>query len=477
MEGVGGRLSRGKSAAYRGVISRVEARAVPYLARYMVATDLVYLMAASDAGSPDTPQRRELLAVLVDLLPDGGELITTGLDLDLLTLREAWLIDRVGPDVAGHLHLGRNRTESLKQYLPRLFFRELLAQQRVALLRLITTLRRLGEEHRDVPMPVYHHLQHAMVSTLGEYLLSWATNLVPHVERLDQVDHRLDLAPSINNERPELKRLADGVWPRLGFTRVARLRHQQHATEDQFFEPMFALEATSVAIARLAEDLRLWMTSEFDLFALDDSDAAGSSGLPQKKNPFGFQAIIGGASVGAGRLAAQLTTSIAPSEGLESAFQAASLYEAATDAVSHTVFIEEVLDSGRFNLDELERKAYWGEALMSEACDMLVFEQNVPFRMAHHELGALVRARLEGGDVPDVVAALEGRLGRSLDLTTDDVVAVLDSHRIPDFNWQRASVTRALIELDEFLAGQSDSAVVSEAIAAIEAEARRRVAG
>jgi argininosuccinate lyase len=60
-----------------------------------------------------------------------------------------------------------------------------------------------------------------------------------------------------------------------------------------------------VGLGRLAEDLRLFMTSEFDFFELADEHASGSSGRPQKKNPFGLQAVINGASVGAGRLASQ----------------------------------------------------------------------------------------------------------------------------------------------------------------------------
>ena len=68
--------------------------------------------------------------------------------------------------------------------------------------------------------------------------------------------------------------------------------------EDQFSEPFFFLVLISVDLARLAEDLRLWMTAEFGFFELADQHAACSSNLPQKKNPFGLQAVIGGAGDG-----------------------------------------------------------------------------------------------------------------------------------------------------------------------------------
>ena len=54
--------------------------------------------------------------------------------------RELWIAEAVGQEVGSWLHVGRNRAESLRGSLPRLFFREALYHQHVALLRLVRAL-------------------------------------------------------------------------------------------------------------------------------------------------------------------------------------------------------------------------------------------------------------------------------------------------------------------------------------------------
>src|SRR5690606_9230727 len=115
-----------------------------------------------------------------------------------------------------------------------------------------------------------------------------------------------------------------------------------------------------VGIARLAEDLRVYTTSEFDFFELADHHASTSSALPQKKNAFALQLIIGGAKIGVGRLAAQLATSITVSEEADSVYHAGSLYQHCEDVIGWADLMREIIVDGEFKLDELARKSPWG---------------------------------------------------------------------------------------------------------------------
>ena len=144
---------------------------------------------------------------------------------------------------------------------------------------------------------------------------------------------------------------------RMGFSRVARLWEECFITEEHFSEPFFVLVQIAVALARLAEDLRLWMTAEFDFFELADEHASGSSGRPQKKNPFGLQSVINGAAIGAGRLAAQFATNITVSEEADTTYHAYTMYQFARDVATWTDFMADVVEKGDFKLAELERKS------------------------------------------------------------------------------------------------------------------------
>ncbi|MCW5770078.1 MAG: hypothetical protein KIT16_00480 [Rhodospirillaceae bacterium] len=480
VQGVGGRLSATKSDTYRRVVTRIESRANPFVARYMLASDIAYVLAAMEVETTPAADGEALLRCLLDLLPNAEWMAAQPAEGDIVVQREAWVFEKVGRVVGSRLHTGRNRGESIRTILPRLFFRNMVFRERQALLRLIRALHAQAGPVREALAPVYHHLQHAAYTTVGEYLLSWASNLLPHVERLDQADARLAVAPPPQTGRREAVAIAEAVGRRLGFARTATMRQEMHVTEDQFGDPFFAMVATAIALARLAQDLRIWMTSEFDFFEIADAHASGSSVLPQKKNPFGLQTVIGTAQVSVGRLAAQLTSSIAPCEELDSVFNAGTLYQQAADIVGATEFMAEVIEQGRFKIDELKRKATWGHAGASEALEELIYVAKVPMRVAHHELGAAVRAELAGTPLPDLGARLAEGLGRPVAIDTAAIMAILRGEVVPDTALAipavNAAWTRIGAEAARLAAAPAEPGPVESAIAALVAEAERRLA-
>ena len=269
--GVGGRLAVAKSQLYQETVGVVEGRANRFTARYMLASDIAYVLTAVELGVTPPEDGRTLLRCLLNLLADADRLSAIPATTDIVVQREAWVIERVGPLVGARLHVGRNRGEkSLRNYLPRLFFRQALHDHRRATLDLINALHAKAAPVLDAWAPVYHHLQHASVTTLGEYLLAFAAGLLPHLERLEQAEARLGLAPPAQSGRDEVVRTAAIVGRRLGFSNVALLRQQMHVTEDHLVEPYFAMTLVNVVLSRLLSDLRIWMTEEFHFFDVSD---------------------------------------------------------------------------------------------------------------------------------------------------------------------------------------------------------------
>jgi argininosuccinate lyase len=265
--------------------------------------------------------------------------------------------------------------------------------------------------------PNYHHLQHSGFTTLGEYLLSWVAVFEPHLQRIEQVDRRLDSGPSVFGGRQVVRDLYDQVARRLGFSRRAKLRRDGIWVHSQFTEPFFLLSMIAIDLARLAQDMRIWMTPEFGLFALADEHAGGSSALPHAKVPFGLQSVIGGATIAATRLAGEMAASINPSEGSEPIYQSASLYSMSTDVVAWTTYMSDVVRGGRFDLEEMKCKSTLDYAGSSEAHDRLVYDFGVPFRTGHKLLGALVRSHHLGEPAPDLNALIKSETG--LDVSVD----------------------------------------------------------
>lgn len=425
VEGIGGRLATSKSSSYADAVLAIEGRNNQYLARYMLAGDLACVLSAWELGVTPDDAAKALIRALLDFLPRAEALGRQGAMGDIVLQREFWIADAVGQDVGSWLHVGRNRAESLRGSLPRMFFRDALYREQEALTRLVRVLVDRAGPVIEAVAPFYHHLQHAGRTTLGEYLLSWATSFHGHFERIAQTDARLDLAPPPNCGREIVVELINRAGRRMGFSRVARLWEECFITEEHFSEPFFVLVQIAVALGRLAEDLRLWMTAEFGFFELADEHASGSSGRPQKKNPFGLQAVINGAAIGAGRLAAQFATNITVSEEGDTTYHAYTMYQYVRDVAAWTQFMADVIEKGDFKLAELERKSALGHAGAREALDVLVYEHKVPYRFAHRTLGELVRTAEAGADHATLAAQLKSRLA-AYPIDADELVRTVN---------------------------------------------------
>lgn len=476
-----GRLGGAKAPSYIRAVNEPEARASRYTVRYMLTSDVAYVLSAAELCLTPAPAARNLLTVLLDLLAHLDELDFTTPAGDIVAQREAWVAAKAGRGDAAWLHLGRNRGESLRNYLPRMFFRQTLHDAGAAVARLVANLVGRAGQTLEAVTPNYHHLQHSGFTTLGEYLLSWAVVFERHLERLAQIDRRLDLGPAIFGGRKELNALYDRVSRRLGFTRRARLRRDGIWIHDQFTEPFFALSLIAVDLARLAQDLRVWMTPEFRFFELADEHAGGSSALPHAKVPFGLQAVIGGAVMATTRLAGEMAAATNPSEGSEPLYQSATLYAASCDIVAATRYMGEVMAAGRFNLEEMRRKAVLDYAGSSEAHDRLVYDFGVPFRIGHRVLGTLVRSHYLGEAMPDLNELLQAETGRQIDVDQDEIMDIVLGRRFwPttfDLEMLRevwAEQAKKSADAVERLAGES---VVAQASARLLEEARTWLAG
>lgn len=421
-----GRLHGAKAASYLRAVNEPEARASTFTAPIMLKTDLAYLLCSAEMNlMPEEAARHLTEAVLhcLDGLATRDETLPPG---DIVAQREKWVTELVDKKDAAWFHLARNRGESLRNYLPRLFFRDILHRQGQEIARLVGQLVNRAEFLLDALAPNYHHLQHSGLTTVGEYLLSWAVTFERHVQRLQQIDERLDNGPSTFGGRAQTNKLFDAVSARLGFTCRSKLRRDGIWIQDQFTEPFFALTLIATDLARLAQDLRIWVTPEFSLFDLADEHASGSSGLPHAKVPFGLQQIVGAGVMTSTRLAGELASACAgPSEGSEALYHSNTLYQNALDVVANTAYMAEVIEKGAFRLEEMKRKALFDYAGTSEAHDRLVYDFGVPFRLGHRLLGSMVRAHYEGNPIPDLNAMLRIETGRDFQIDQAEIMDII----------------------------------------------------
>ena len=139
----------------------------------MLTSDVAYVLTAAEMNLTPAESAKPLLEALLALIDDLDAIDTTTPPGDIVAQREAWMREKVGAQHAAWLHLGRNRGESLRAYLPRLYFRHVLYEQRRTVAGMLRVLVEKAGPVLEAVAPNYHHLQHSGFGTLGEYLLSW----------------------------------------------------------------------------------------------------------------------------------------------------------------------------------------------------------------------------------------------------------------------------------------------------------------
>jgi argininosuccinate lyase len=350
-----------------------------------------------------------------------GELRPADSDEDVHGALERLLIEEVGPDVGGKLRAGRSRNDQIAT----LFRCYLLDHCRVVaglVLDLVDALAGQAQAHLGAIMPGRTHLQHAQPVLLSHHLLAHAWALLRDVDRLGDWRDRVEsdspygsgaLAGQSLGLDPQL------VARELGFTGSTANSIDGTASRDFVAEFAFVCAQIGIDVSRIAEEVILWATKEFDFVTLHDSWSTGSSIMPQKKNPDISELARGKA----GRLIGNLTGLLGTLKALPLAYNR-DLQEDKEPVFDSVDTLEVLLPAftGQvatlvYNTARMAELAPQGFSLATDIAEWLVRE-GTPFRIAHELAGACVRAA-------------EAK-GTELDGLTDEEFAAISPALTPD---------------------------------------------
>ena len=231
----------------------------------------------------------EALKDLYDQAVAGEFEITPGVE-DVHSQVELLLTERLG-DMGKKIHAGRSRNDQVLVDL-RLFFRAEIQKIAEGARELFDLLTKLSEQHKDILLPGYTHLQVAMPSSFGLWFGAWAESLVDDLRQLEAVyrivnQNPLGSAAGYGSSFPLDRRMTTEL---LGFDDLAyNVVHAQlgRGKTELFFS--FALSAFGATLSRLAMDLVLFMNQNFGFVSFPDTLTTGSSIMPHKKNPDVFE--------------------------------------------------------------------------------------------------------------------------------------------------------------------------------------------
>jgi argininosuccinate lyase len=211
---------------------------------------------------------------------------------DVHSYIEAILTRNVG-DAGKKIHTARSRNDQVALDI-KLYLRQEILEIKDATLDLFHQLQALSEQHKDVLMPGYTHLQLAMPSSFGLWFGAWAESLTDDMELLVA-------AWNVANRNP----LGSGAGYGSSFpidraetTRLLRFSSQNfNSLYAQMArgktEKILAMALANIAatLSRLSTDVCLYMNQNFGFISFPSHLTTGSSIMPHKKNPDVFELI------------------------------------------------------------------------------------------------------------------------------------------------------------------------------------------
>jgi argininosuccinate lyase len=310
---------------------------------------------------------------------------------------EAELTRRV--PAGAKLHTGRSRNDQVALDM-RLWLRDESNQLLQELRSLQAALVDLAHREHEVVIPGYTHLQRAQPVYLAHHLLAYVEMLERDHERLTQCRDRFNVCPLGSGA------LAGSTLP-LDRARTAKLlgfvdnRGQPRFTQnsmDAVSDRDFAVEFCAVAallavhLSRLGEDLILWASTEFGFIRIADAYTTGSSLMPQKKNPDIPELTRGKSARVIGNLVSLLTLlkGLPMSYNRDLQEDKERLFDTVDTVRTSVRLCAAMIRGTTANRRACSVAAQDPALLATDLADYLVLK-GVPFRQAHHLVGAVVR--------------------------------------------------------------------------------------
>jgi len=343
---------------------------------------------------------------------------------------ERYLIKGAGKEYGGKLHTARSRNDQVNTDA-RLNIRGQLLEVEELIIGLQKTFLKIAKKHADTPMPGYTHTQIAQPITLGYWASAYVSLLMRDLKRLDNAYKNVNTNPmgscalagtSYDTDRALTAKL-------LGFDSVFVHSLDAISSRDFIAEPLAALAILMSNLSKLAEELVIWSTHEFDFITLNDSYAAGSSIMPQKKNP--CAAELARAKTGAvyGSLIQLLTMMKGIPMGYNRDLQEDKppLFDSLKVVKETVKVLTGMVSTMKINTERMKELSGANFNTATELANYLVREKDITFRQSHEIVGGLVGQLAAKGEDFGNIEKVEGILKKKgVHVAASNLTKILD---------------------------------------------------
>jgi len=265
-----------------------------YLAPFDILGSMAHITMLESVGlleKQELPVLLQELKKLYQIAIDKNFVIEEGVE-DVHSQVEFILTQELG-DLGKKIHSGRSRNDQVLLDL-KLFTRDAISEIVESTSSLVDILLRRADESKNILMPGYTHLQIAMPSSFGLWFSAYAESLTDDLELLLAAykitnQNPLGSAAGYGSSFPLNRQLTTDL---LGFSKMNyNVVYAQMGRGKIEKIVSFALANLASTLSKLAFDVCLFMSQNFNFVSLPAEFTTGSSIMPHKKNPDVFELI------------------------------------------------------------------------------------------------------------------------------------------------------------------------------------------
>ena len=266
------------------------------LAEYDVIGSMAHAKMLGKTGLLNDKEVSELLTGLEEILADikAGNFVIEDSFEDVHSKVEYLLTEKVG-DAGKKIHTARSRNDQVLTDV-HLYLKAELTTIKQQVKDFFDLLMAMASENQNVLLPGYTHLQVAMPSSFGMWFSAYAESLIDDVVMLNAAltvtdQDPLGSAAGYGSSFPIDRTFTTNE---LGF---ATLKYNSVAAQMSRGKTekttAFALASVAGTLSKLAMDICLYLSQNFNFISLPQHLTTGSSIMPHKKNPDIFELIRG----------------------------------------------------------------------------------------------------------------------------------------------------------------------------------------
>ncbi|MEM9896247.1 MAG: argininosuccinate lyase [Bacteroidota bacterium] len=204
-----------------------------------------------------------------------------------------WLLTRALGDVGKKIHTARSRNDQVLTAL-KLFTKAELKEIAVLLRSLFELLQMKSEKTKEILMPGYTHMQVAMPSSFGMWFGAHAESLVDDLIQLKSALQITDKNPlgSAAGFGSSFPIDRDLTTREMGFADLNYNAVYAQMTRGKMERQVsYSIANLAATLSKYCMDVCLFSGQNFDFFKLDTAFTTGSSIMPHKHNPDGFELV------------------------------------------------------------------------------------------------------------------------------------------------------------------------------------------